>query len=63
MRLFTALLLLLALAGCDYQPTPRSAYQQARDDAFDDAAAAGMIANGFSRSVSCMNIGGIVTCQ
>lgn len=57
------LLLALALSACSATDYPKSAYDRARDDAFDNAVAASMLSNYAARPRSCMNIGGIITCD
>lgn len=41
----------------------RIQHAQYREEALDDAMAAGIIVGNFNQPRSCMNIGGIVTCQ
>jgi hypothetical protein len=57
------LIVVLSLTGCGSTSYYKSDADRASDRAWDDAASAGIIANGFSRPVSCMNIGGVVTCD
>lgn len=58
-----AILAVLFLTGCGSADYYKSPSDIARDNAWDDATSSAMIANGFNRHVTCMNIGGIVTCQ
>lgn len=63
MKLLIAALAALSLAGCGSADYYKSPSDVARDNAWDDATSSAMIANGFRHPVSCMNIGGIVSCQ
>lgn len=63
MRIIICFFVTLAIAGCGSADYYKSPSDIARDNAFDDAAAAGIIAGGFHHQTTCMNIGGIVTCQ
>lgn len=55
--------LALALAGCGDGSYYKSPADEARDAAYDNAVAAGIMVNYATSPRSCMNIGGIVTCQ
>jgi uncharacterized lipoprotein len=63
MKTLLAALVVLSLAGCGDGSYYRSSADEARDNAYDAAVGAAIMSNYATSPRSCMNIGGIVTCQ